>query len=184
MIVAAGAGTRLGGVAKALLPCGPTTFLARIAATAAAAGIDEADTIVVVGPPHGEPVAAAARALGLAVAINPAPDRGMASSVACGFAALAPAVDAAFLWPVDHPLIRVDTLTRLRALGAGTPRHGGRGGHPPLVPRDRFVALIAGDHPDGARGVLRGLPSLAVDDPGALRDVDLPADRDEVACAG
>ena len=182
VVLAAGAGQRLGGVAKALLPAGDATFLGRIAATARAAGV--AELWVVVGPPHGAAVAAAARALGAHVVENPAPARGMASSIALGFAALPRALDAAFLWPVDHPWVAPATVAALIAAGEAVPTYGGRGGHPPLVGRVHFAALAgAAEHPDGARGVLRGaLPRLAVDDPAVVRDVDLPADL-EPACA-
>ncbi|HKE17608.1 MAG TPA: NTP transferase domain-containing protein, partial [Kofleriaceae bacterium] len=107
VILAAGAGRRLGGAAKALLELprpgseASETFLARIAATAARAGAGRA--LVVVGPPHAGPVALEARRLGLDVADNPDPDRGMASSVAIGFARAAErftGAHAALLWPV------------------------------------------------------------------------------------
>ncbi|MBK9037443.1 MAG: NTP transferase domain-containing protein [Myxococcales bacterium] len=184
VVLAAGAGARLGGVAKALVPLDGVTFLARIVATAGAAGVAPADVIVVVGPPHQAAVAAAAAALGATVVVNPAPARGMASSVALGFAALAPAIDAALLWPVDHPWVRATTLAALRARGEGVPVHDGRRGHPPLVGRARFAALAAAAaHPDGARGVLRGaLPLIDVIDPGVVRDVDHPHDLPEAAC--
>ena len=139
VILAAGAGTRLGGVAKALL--GEPTFLAQILATAREVGL--ADAIVVVGPPHGDAVAAHAIELGARVVENPAPERGMASSVAVGFAALGDE-DAAWLWPVDHPDVAASTL---RALvdglglhGAARPVFGQRGGHPPLIARSLFAA--------------------------------------------
>jgi len=190
VIVAAGAGRRLGGVAKALLPRGGATYLAAIAETARAAGT--VDAIVVVGPPFGAEVAAHAAALGLAVVENPAPDRGMASSIAVGFAALierGAALDAAWLWPVDHPAVTVATLRQLRAAagpGRGIdvvqPRHRGAGGHPPLIARAVWPALAGcGGAADGARGVLRAARALAVevDDPGVVRDVDTPADLAE-----
>ena len=57
VILAAGRGMRLGGVAKALLQAdGRRTFLSKILATARAAGLD--DPYVVVGPPFGDEVAA------------------------------------------------------------------------------------------------------------------------------
>src|SRR5204863_505817 len=80
VILAAGAGRRLGGAAKALLSVDGTTFLANIDATMRAAG--GTGGVVVVGEPHAAAVPAAARALGLEVATNPDPARGMASSVA------------------------------------------------------------------------------------------------------
>ncbi|MEZ4402871.1 MAG: NTP transferase domain-containing protein [Kofleriaceae bacterium] len=186
VVLAAGAGRRLGGVAKALLTVDGVGFLARIVASAGHVGVAAADVVVVVGPPFTAEVTAAATALGARVVINPAPARGMASSVARGFAALAAHVDAAFLWPVDHPQVAVATLAQLIARGEGAPRYRDRGGHPPLVGRRWFAALAAAEaHPDGARGVLRGrLAAVPVDDPGVVRDVDTPADLAEAACAG
>ena len=203
VIVAAGAGRRLGGVAKALLPYRGESYLATIAATARTVGL--VDAVVVVGEPFGEDVAAHARQLGLRVRVNPAPDRGMASSVALGFAAIAngPA-SAAWLWPVDHPAVSEATLRRLvKALvgegGSGgsegsegspfsisvaQPRYRGHGGHPPLIGRALWPVLAAcGSAPDGARGVLRAAPLIAVevDDPGVVRDVDTPADLEVIA---
>jgi CTP:molybdopterin cytidylyltransferase MocA len=196
VILAAGAGRRLGGVAKALLRH-PTagSYLAAIAATARAVGL--VDAVVVVGAPYGDEVAAHARQLGLRVRVNPAPERGMASSVALGFAAIAggPAA-AAWLWPVDHPAVTPGTLRQLiRALdaldaaGPGgadvvRPCHRGRGGHPPLIARARWPALATcADHPDGARGVLRAgrIIAVEVDDPAVIHDVDTPADREAIA---
>jgi molybdenum cofactor cytidylyltransferase len=185
VVLAAGAGTRLGGVAKALLPAGGTTFLGAIARAAAAAGIAAGDVVVVVGAPYGDAVAAEAARLGLGVAWNPASARGMASSVAVGFAALDPALDAALLWPVDHPAVRPATVTALIAAQGATgaravvPTRGGRGGHPALVARALWPALVAcADAADGARGVLRAADPhrLAVDDPAVVRDVDTADD--------
>lgn len=181
-MLAAGAGRRLGGVAKALLRDADTTFLARIVATAATAGVAARDVMVVVAAPFGEAVAAEARRLGTAVAVNPAPERGMASSVAIGFAALDAAVDAAFLWPVDHPRVAAATLATLIAHGEGVPSYRERGGHPPLVPRRLFASLAScTDRPAGARDIVRELPRIAVDDAGVTADIDVPADR-ERAC--
>lgn len=183
VILAAGAGRRLGGAAKALLPIGGRTYLAAIAATARAL----VDAVVVVGAPFGDEVAAHARELGLRVQVNPDPSRGMASSIALGFAALAVG-EAAWLWPVDHPAVRVDTLARLvAALGAhdvAQPRYAGAGGHPPLVRRAVWPALAACDlASDGARGVLRAVDRVVVevDDPGVVHDVDTPAAREALA---
>ncbi len=182
VILAAGKGERLGGVAKALLVSGDRTFLARIVETARTAGL--ADAVCVVGPPYGEAVAAAARALGLRVVVNPDPARGMASSLALGFAAIADGpAGAAWLWPVDHAAVAPGTLaTLVQTLGshaAARPIHGGRGGHPPLVARALWAELAAcGGHPGGGRAVLAGADVRAVEvaDPGVVGDVDTPAD--------
>ena len=182
VVLAAGQGARLGGVAKALLPAGDRTFLGRIVDTAAAAGIPAARVMVVVGAPFGDAVAAEAARLGARTTVNPAPARGMASSVAAGFAALGEADGAvALLWPVDHPAVTAGTVARLLAEAAGAdvvvPRHAGRGGHPALVARAVWPALAAcADAPGGARDVLQDPQwrrhDVAVDDAGVIRDVD------------
>jgi len=183
VILAAGAGSRLGGLAKALLEIERETYLQRIVRIARVAGAH--DLVVVVGPPFGDTVGGHARELGLRVVVNPLPERGMASSITLGFAAIAESeADAAWLWPVDHPGVQVETLHRLIA-GLGThevaqPRFADRGGHPPLVSRAVWPRLAAcGALEGGARAVLStaDVVRIDVDDPGVVHDVDTPADR-------
>ena len=191
VILAAGAGMRLGGVAKALLRTkSDRTFLAQVIATAHDAGVERA--IVVVGPPFATEVGSAADELGAAVIVNPDPARGMASSVALGFAAVddlatrgtaVGGVEAAWLWPVDHPDIQADTLRQLMAAlmnhDAARPVYAGRGGHPPLIARSLFARLAqCADVDGGARSVLAAADTIdvPVDDPGCVRDVDTAAD--------
>lgn len=176
VILAAGAGTRLGGVAKALLPHEGRTYLETIVVTARSVGL--VDAVVVVGEPFAREVSGEARRLGLRVRVNPAPERGMASSVALGFAAIAAGpADAAWLWPVDHPFVRAATLERLIAARGDhavvQPRHQGKGGHPPLIARALWPALASAT--TSARDVIRAAQPLAieVDDAGVVRDVDL-----------
>jgi molybdenum cofactor cytidylyltransferase len=190
VVLAAGAGARLGGVAKALLRVpsshGDETFLARIVGTAASAGVAAQDIVVVVAAPFAADVGREARRRGTRVVENPAPERGMASSVALGFAALVgdDAITAAFLWPVDHPRVAAATLATLVAAGEGVPSHDGKGGHPPLVPRRLFAALAACTvFPGGAREVVGPLARISVDDAGVLADVDHPADLERL-CDG
>jgi CTP:molybdopterin cytidylyltransferase MocA len=177
----------MGGVAKALLRIpsshGDETFLARIVRTAASAGVAAQDIVVVVAAPFAADVGREARRLGTRVVENPAPERGMASSVALGFGALADddAITAAFLWPVDHPRVATATLATLVAAGEGVPAHGERGGHPPLVPHRLFAALAACTvFPGGARDIVRPLARIAVDDAGVVADVDQPADLERL----
>jgi len=178
VILAAGAGTRLGGVAKALL-AGPQrrTFLSTILASAGEIGL--ADAVVVVGPPHGDAVAVHAHELGARTVVNPHPEHGMASSVALGFAAIE--TDVAWLWPVDHPDVSAATLrelaTRIGTHDAARPVYDGRRGHPPLIARALFSRLAnCGD--GGARAVLEAadVVDVDVDDRGVVRDVDTAID--------
>lgn len=190
VILAAGAGSRLGGVAKALIEIRDgRTFLSSILETARAVGLAEA--IVVVGPPYGDAVRRAAESLGARVVVNDHPERGMASSVALGFAALAEAAtsssaiacDAAWLWPVDHPHVEMETLRMilgaLDAHDAARPVFEGRGGHPPSIARSMFAALAGcSAAPGGARSVLarHDVIDVPVTDPGVVRDIDTPSD--------
>jgi CTP:molybdopterin cytidylyltransferase MocA len=97
-------------------------------------------------------------------------------------------VDAAWLWPVDHPEVELRTLEALiAALGAhdaAQPRFGGRGGHPPLIARALWPRLAGCAELDGgARAVLAtaSVVAVAVDDRAVIRDVDTPADLAEVS---
>jgi CTP:molybdopterin cytidylyltransferase MocA len=187
VVLAAGAGRRMGGCAKAalLLPDG-RTLLAAIAASARAGGCRR--VVVVVGRPYGEQTRAAALAAGVTEIVeNPAPDRGMSSSLAVALDHLDPgAVDVALAWPADHALVRASTVMAvLRAarrdrIVVPTGAHG-RGGHPTafgaaLWPELRDAAAVA----DGARAVVRAdgarVVRVAVADPGAFFDLDTPDD--------
>lgn len=193
VILAAGAGRRLGGVAKAALVHDGQSFLERIFATCDEVGIRP--RVVVVGPPFAEDVRAEiARITGaldarpdVITVDNPHPERGMASSVARGFARIVGgtpmAMDAALLWPVDHPFVSAETLRALaNTIGAyqvAKPTYHGRGGHPPLIAREVWPELAACTNVEGgARTVLAGMQVLEVPvaDPGVVRDVDVPAD--------
>lgn len=182
VILAAGAGRRLGGAAKALLrDADNLSFLEVVASRARRAGVTE--IAVVVGPPYGDEVAAEAERLNLDVVRNPNPERGMASSVALGFAHLIEtgAADAALLWPVDHAAVTGDTVAAVLAADSviAVPTYGGRGGHPTLFRAPVWPELVAcAGAPDGARSVVRSeagrVIRFAVDDPGVVADVDVP----------
>ncbi|MEO7092976.1 MAG: NTP transferase domain-containing protein, partial [Polyangiales bacterium] len=162
------------------------TYLARIARIAQLAGTTK--IVTVVGQPHGRQVGDAARALEIGVVVNPLPARGMASSIALGFAAMSHFdLDAAWLWPVDHPNVELRTLEAL-AVSLGThdvaqPRYDSRGGHPPLIARSMWAKLTTcGSLPNGARDVLQAasVVRVAVDDRAVIRDIDTPNDLAEM----
>jgi CTP:molybdopterin cytidylyltransferase MocA len=179
IVLAAGA-SRRAGYPKALALLFGRTFVARVARTLHTAGCDE--VIVVVGPPHGEAVAAAAR--GCRIVVNPSPGRGMLSSLKLALRE-AHGWDAAVVALVDQPLVRTATVrTLLGAFAAGgadlvRPRLGGRTGHPILISRTAFGPLLDAPDPEGARPVLRRLRrrlDIDVDDPRILHDLDTAAD--------
>jgi CTP:molybdopterin cytidylyltransferase MocA len=186
VVLAAGRGERMGGVAKALLPLErdasraadsavpiDDTVLGAIVKTARDAGVERVR--VVVGPPYGDAVAAVARLFGCEIVVNPAPERGMGSSVAVGFSGLAG--ELALLWPVDHPYVTADSVRAvIDAAGDAdvvVPRVGDVGGHPVAVAAAVWPALAVCEI---ARDVLRDprwrRRDLNLDDPGLVKDID------------
>jgi len=185
VVLAAGQGTRMRGVCKALLDAGGRTFLGCVVAAARAAG---ARPLVVAGGRFQPEVTAAARKLGVEVAVNPDPGRGMSSSIAVGVAAARPTDAGALVWPVDHPAVRPDTVGSVLASAspdnAVVPLHAGQGGHPVWFGRVFFAALR--DPGLGDRGGARALLAdprvirVNVDDPGVRYDIDTPSDYDKM----
>jgi molybdenum cofactor cytidylyltransferase len=184
IVLAAGASSRMGGAGpKALLTLDGETFLARIVASLQHLGV--APVLVVTGAPHAALIEAALPA-GATPVRNPDPGRGMASSIASGLEALGGGVASVLVWPVDTPAVRPKTVARLLEVAAGDPErfvqptHGGRGGHPLLVPGSSRAALLSHLSIAPLRAFLQAEPArvlrLPVDDPGVLRDVDTPED--------
>lgn len=107
-------------------------------------------------------------------------------SLRLGLDAVGPAVGAVVVLPVDHPLVRPETVAAMvRAHGRSgapivRPVHDGVAGHPVLIGRALFPALLEGSLPQGARTLVEGNPDLRldldVDDPGVLADIDTPED--------
>ena len=191
LILAAGEARRMGRV-KALLPLPcpaegkkieAQSALALLVGTFRRAGITD---ITVVTGWHAHVVEPAAKALGLAVARNPAPERGMFSSVQTGLQALLAAhgQGPVLVNPVDVPLVRSLTLRALLEAAAQTPDtvllpvFAGQEGHPPCIPAAALPALAAYAGPDGLRGALAALPCrrLSVPDAAMLEDMDRPED--------
>ena len=178
-VLAAGAGRRMGGRAKALLPLAGGTFLEAVVAAARGGGVD--GVVVVVGH-HAEQVEPLAREVADRVARNPAPDRGMGTSIREAARAV-PDGAALLVWPVDVPAVRPATVAAVLAAAKRTPgrtvvpvHRGSSGGHPTLLPprllekvraldeTERLDRLVEADDPPPLR--------LEVDDPGVSRDVD------------
>jgi CTP:molybdopterin cytidylyltransferase MocA len=175
---------------KALLPCGPSadTFVARLIASLRGAGLDEVMVVARAGDDQ----------LGVEVARcharfveNPDADRGQLSSLLIGIdAADRQRASGALVMPVDIPLVRADTIARVRdAFLASDPPiaravYQGRHGHPVIFGRGVFAALRRADPATGARAVVRAhsasIVDVDVDDEMILRDVDTPDDYREL----
>jgi len=183
VVLAAGGGERFGGD-KRLFPLRGRPLLDR--ALAAYAGARVRERVAVLGPASRDAGGAAesiARARGFrAVFCEDAP-RGRSFSLRTGLAALSPDADGILLGLGDMPALRPATVAALLAEAARRPgrvlrpSHGGRPGHPVLLPRDTFAALAALEGDRGPRDLLPawGPFHLEAADAGVILDLDEPA---------
>lgn len=102
VLLAAGAGARLGGRPKALLELGGVPLIVRQLVALSGAGVDE---LVVVLGHHADAIEAAIQQFPITIVRNPQPDQGQPSSVRCGLRALSPQLDAVIVALADQPLI-------------------------------------------------------------------------------
>ena len=186
MILAAGAGVRMGGP-KALLPIGRQTFLALLAERFERPGIDR--VIAVVGHEAERVMREAGAPSSVVFAVNERHREGMLTSIWRGLDdAEAAGADAVLLHPVDHPLVEPDTIDRVvGALGDGAvvavPSREGRRGHPGGFSRQAWPALRAAPPDAGARAVLAAHPEWVTHVPGEAgcrAGIDTPADYERL----
>jgi len=179
LILAAGESSRMG-QDKALLTYGGRTFLEIIVATLHEAGMER---VVVVLGHHAEQIQGAVTLEGAEIVINRDYARGQTSSLQAGLRALESAeLEAVVLCLVDHPLISADTVQALvasfRRSGAPVviPTFQNQRGHPVLIARTLFSALLSLDPGEGANTVIgrhrEATQFVAVSDPGILLDID------------
>ena len=143
-----------------------------------------AETVVVV-PPDNEALRRALDGLPVRIVVNPRAGDGMASSLACGVAAVSPDSEAVLVALGDEPLLprrcHERVIARFHEGGASVvgATFGGTRGHPVLFARGLFGDLreLTGDH--GARVVADSEPArlalVEMDEPYPV-DVDTPAD--------
>ncbi len=200
VIMAAGAGRRLGHRPKPLLRRDGEPLLLRQVRIAAAAG---AAAIVVVLGHHADRLAAALdqsracapnRHPGVPVqrAINPAPDEGTGSSVRCGLAALPHGLSTYLVMLGDQPLLEVEDVQAVlaawqaRATGIQllVPQHAGRLGHPVIFGPEVFAAVGRAREGFGVREWRRAhaehVSILPASHARFTTDVDTPADLDRL----
>jgi molybdenum cofactor cytidylyltransferase len=181
------------GRAKLLLPFGAGTVVGGTVRALGEGGAREVALVVAAG--DGE-LAAWGRERGLVVMVNPEPERGMLSSVRCGLEALGGVGELSrrgvplLVSPADLPRLAAVTVGAVVAAlceGAllAVPVYEGKRGHPlgiapALLPEIGGLDLAVGLHQllerHGAAVV-----EVPVDDPGAVRDVDTPADYRRLA---
>jgi molybdenum cofactor cytidylyltransferase len=142
--------------------------------------------VVAVVPPRDGGVADALRALGCTVTVCADADSGMGLSLAHAIRHAPLPAHGAGGWLMalgDMPFVAEATLQALvRAIGDGAgiaaPLFDGRRGNPVAFGAVHHAALLALDGDQGARRLLASSPvtTIAVPDPGILRDIDTQGD--------
>ena len=141
--------------------------------------------IVVTGHEHERTAGLVARLDRVVTVHNPGYAGDMFLSVQTGAAAVAPDADGFFVLPADCPFVTTEVFRALVAAFAAdggargvVPRHGGRGGHPVLLPIAARAAILVAAPGLSLRDIVAGLPSmgLPVDSASVLADLDTPDD--------
>ncbi len=174
VILAAGASSRMGSP-KPLLELDGETFLDRLIGLFA--GVCR-PVVVVLGYNADRIRAGIRRGLEAEIVVNPAPERGMLSSLQCG---LARVTGGAMFTPVDYPCISRATVEALAAVAeapVAMPTFAGRRGHPVRVSPEVAAELRALPLDAQARDVIRRHSAstvfVEVADEGIVNDIDTP----------
>lgn len=180
ILLAAGAGRRMGGRDKLLEPVGGRPLIARLAAEARASAARE---VLVALPPEAPGRATALAGLGVRIVPVPEAAEGMAASLRACVRGLGADTAGAVVMLGDMPEVgapAIDALIAAHRAGAAIAQaeSGGAPGHPVLFDRRYFPALAALSGDTGARELLRAEAARVVLVPtrGATTDLDTPED--------
>lgn len=187
LVPAAGSSRRMGRDKRRLTTPGGLTV---IEATVASLRQGGADPVIVVLEER-SPCRELSGLEGATLAVNPAPERGMLSSILVGLDRVPDAAAAVAVLPGDHPFVpagAVRALLRCFALERPlllAPRYRGRRGHPLLVARALFDEARACDPGVGLRQLVQrraaDLIELDLDyDDAAEQDLDTPEDLERL----
>ncbi|HET6436416.1 MAG TPA: NTP transferase domain-containing protein [Anaeromyxobacter sp.] len=188
LVLAAGVSSRMRQL-KPLLPFAGSTVLERAVRTFLDAGVRNVTAVL---GHQGERLRPILDALGVRCIENPDFQSGMYSSVVAGVSALGSGVEGVFVLPADMPAVRSRTVELLAHVFQGSgaavvyPMFRGRRGHPPLISRRLFAAIVGGDGEGGLQQLLarhdENACAVRVLDEGVVLDLDTRADY-QAACA-
>ncbi len=156
VLLAAGAGSRLGHRPKCLLELGGVPLIRRQLIALSGAGVDE---VVVVLGHHADLIDPVVQTFPVTVVRNPNPDEGQVSSQRIGLAALTGKLDAVIVALADQPLLNAQDITALiaafkqRAEGVQVvfPQVGGERGNPVMFSSEVREQILAGQADVGCR---------------------------------
>ena len=186
VILGAGRARRMGRP-KLLLPWGRTSVLGHLIAQWQGLGAKQIAFVCAAGD---QPCLVELERLGFLATnriSNPAPNRGMFSSVQCAaqWSGWQPALTHWAIVLGDQPLVLGDTLRRLLEFSAARPdmicqpAQGGHGRHPVVLPQAAFLALADSTAPN-LKAFLQTRAAevtyCAAQDPGLAVDLDWPED--------
>jgi molybdenum cofactor cytidylyltransferase len=164
VLLAAGEGQRMGGVAKPLIRLQGVPLISRQLVALSGAGVDE---VVVVTGHARQAVEEQVRRFVVTLAHNEAHAAGQQGSVRVGLAALSGPFDAVFVMPADQPLIGASDLTEL--IGAFKKRPSGHvvvpvvngeRGNPIILDDVALAQILASDTNLGCRHLIERQPEL------------------------
>jgi molybdenum cofactor cytidylyltransferase len=164
VLLAAGEGQRMGGVAKPLIRLQGVPLISRQLVALSGAGVDE---VVVVTGHARQAVEQQVRSFMVTLAHNEAHADGQQGSVRVGLAALSGPFDAIIVMPADQPLIGASDLTEL--IGAFKKRPSGHvvvpvvngeRGNPIILDDVALAQILASDTNLGCRHLIERQPEL------------------------
>jgi molybdenum cofactor cytidylyltransferase len=184
VLLAAGAGSRLGGRPKSLLELGGVPLIRRQLIALSGGGVDE---VVVVLGHHADAIEAMVAEFPVTLVRNPAPDDGQASSVRIGLQALTGKLDAVIVALADQPLINAQDIEALigafKKRGSASmvvPRVAGEPGNPVIFEAGLRDEWLAGDANAACRRWREAHPDrvhwLDTDNRRYRIDIDTPED--------
>jgi molybdenum cofactor cytidylyltransferase len=180
IVPSAGKGERFGG-AKLTTTIGGETLLDRTLSSLLAGGVGR--IVVVIAPGAGLECVQRLADSRVHVVVNDDPSRGMFSSIQTGLRVAGG--DPVLILPGDMPFVSAATVAAVasacvREQAIVVPTHGGRRGHPIAFPAAVQAAVLNTPVTSILKDALAASGAarfeLPVDDPGILRDVDVPAD--------
>ena len=165
VLLAAGEGSRLGGMPKSLLTLKGQSLLARHVAALRLAGIHQ--IVVVTGYFHSL-IEAELKPLHVDVVRNPQPEAGQQSSVRLGLSKLQAPYDFTFITLADQPLLCAEDFIALTSAFAQRrpstqiryPIVKGQRGNPVAISKDIVSLILAADSSVTCKGFIQDHPEL------------------------